>query len=122
MIKTIKTALGKILTVSRLDGGLNIKGSVYDIADNEAIGLINFIFTEYGILTKRPGYVKFNKTEIPGATGIYGLFRFYKKNGDKYFICTTGDSIYYWNTTTELWTALTCDVTLTADQHLGLLY
>jgi len=78
-IEKSRTGISKILNVSDLSGGLNKKGSVYDIEDNEAIGLINFIFTETGILKVRPGYIKYNTTELTGSTGVHSLFRFYKK-------------------------------------------
>ncbi len=116
----LKTALGKILNINRIDGGLNKKASVFDIADNEAVGLVNFVFTEYGILKKRKGFVKHNDIEITGADGIYGLYRFYKKNGDKYEVATTKDKIYKYNDSDKQnrkYDELTCDETLTSNQR-----
>lgn len=109
-IKNVKTGLNKTLTVSDLSGGLNKKGSVFDIRDNEAIGLVNFVFTEDGILRVRPGYIKYNDTKLSGA--INSLFRYYKKDGSTaYFICTSGTSIY--SGSSGAWTTLTSNVTLT---------
>lgn len=128
-VKVQKTSLGQVLTVPRFDGGLNRKTSVYDIADNEAVGLVNFIFTEDGLLTTRNGYVKYDNAasfasrgsevpEIASATGIYGLYRFYKKDGtSKYFVATALTGIYYWDSTNVRWSALTCNITLTSDQR-----
>ena len=128
-VKTQKTSLGQVFTIPRFDGGLNRKASVYDIADNEAVGLVNLIFTEDGLLTTRNGFVKHDNAasfasrgsevpEISSATGIYGLYRFYKKNGtNKYFVATALTGIYYWDSTNVRWSALTCNITLTSDQR-----
>ena len=113
-IKNSRTGISKVLNISDLSGGLNIKGSVYDIADNEAQGLVNFIFTETGILTVRSGYIKYNTVESLSSTGVHSLFRFYKKDGStKYFVATSGTSIYSGSGGT--WTGLTCNETLTTD-------
>jgi len=104
----------KIFTIANLAGGLNKKASVYDLADDEAAGLVNFIFTETGILKIRPGYVKYNS--YPLANPIYSMYRFYKANGtDKYFIITSGSSIY--KDTSGTFDALTCNETITANKR-----
>ena len=104
----------RIFTIANLAGGLNKKASVFDLADDEAVGLVNFIFTETGILKIRPGYVKYNS--YPLANPIYSMYRFYKSNGtDKYFIITSGSSIY--NDTSGTFNALTCNETITANKR-----
>ena len=61
-IQTYKQSAEQIFTIKNLAGGLNKKASVYDISDSEAVGLINFIFTETGVLKVRNGYKKYNES------------------------------------------------------------
>jgi len=109
-----RTGFSKIFTISDLSGGLNKKASVYDTKDNEAIGLVNFVFTETGLLKCRNGYIKYNSIEIPDATGIHSLFRYYKKDGSTaYFIASATTNLY--SGSSGAWTALTCNETLTTN-------
>ena len=113
-IQTYKQSAEQIFTIKNLAGGLNKKASVYDISDSEAVGLINFIFTETGVLKVRNGYKKYNESVL--VNPINSLYRFYKSDGtNKYFVATSGTGIYYDNSGT--FNALTCDVTLTTNKR-----
>ena len=59
-----KEKTGYKYIIKNLDGGLNTATFDFDIAENEAADLVNFWFNKKGVLEKRPGYVKYNKTEI----------------------------------------------------------
>lgn len=119
MSRIVKTRSGDIFSVTDLSGGLNIDTSKYEIDDNEAIGLINFDFTESGILTSRRGYRRYTPTAISGLTGVYGLYRYYKKNeSTKYFIATGATGIYSISTA-GVETALTINETLTTNYRFS---
>lgn len=81
--------------VIKLNGGLNLSPPE-EIGDNDLAECKNLCVNEStGFLVKRPGYTLYRtlrQLEVP--LGIYGYWRFYKRNGDYYdiYALTTDES------------------------------
>jgi hypothetical protein len=110
------TMAPQLYTINDFRGGLNKKTSEYSIKRNEAVGLINTTFDEYGSLVVRKGYQKL--TDKPVSSGnnvVNSMFKYYKKSGVGYLIATAGTGVYYDNN--SVWTSIGSDVTFTANQR-----
>lgn len=92
--------------------GLNNRDLSIHIGDYQAQDLMNVHFDVVGGLTKRNGYSKLNSVLID-SNPIKSLFNFYKTDGTKYVIATSGTSIY--NMTSG--TAVAIKTGLTAGQR-----
>lgn len=84
-------------------GGLNNKYAPMHIKDNEAADLMNVVFDEFGAITKRNGYTALNSAKIDGSP-ITSLYGYYKSDGTKTLIATSGTSVYKWTGTA--WSAI----------------
>lgn len=73
--------------------GLNNRDASIHIDDKQASDLLNVHFDNRGAITKRNGYTALNATAID-TNPIKSLFPFYKSDGTKKLLATSGTSIY----------------------------
>ena len=100
----------QLLEIQDFSGGLNIKSADSLIKDNQATERLNCHSDETGAIVKRNGRQYLNSTEITASKGIYGLYKFYKSDGNSYLMAACDTKIHQWDGTDwdiELKTGLT---------------
>lgn len=99
------------LRLSDFSGGLN---KLDNLKDNEASVCENVIFNNQRAIEKRPGYKEFNVVAID-TNPIKGLYIYHKKNGERFFIATSGADIYLGNETTGVFSSIKTGLALNKD-------
>ena len=105
-------ATENLLEISRFDGGLNIKTANDLIGDTQATVRVNCHTDETGAIVKRGGRDYHYSTQITENKGIYGLYKFYKRDGTGYFIAACDTKLHQDNGTdwsTEIKIGLTAN-------------
>ena len=82
-----------VIDIPNIGGGRNTKDSNTLIADNEAVDIENFDFTERGALKKVPGSKKLNSTAIANYP-VTGLYEAIKSDGTSHLLAFCGTGIY----------------------------
>lgn len=82
------------LKLSDFSGGLNKQGFPTEIADNELTELVNFVW-EGKKLVPRDGFTTYyDMSEFATSRRIWGLYRYYKRDGSKITLAGVNDSLF----------------------------
>lgn len=98
-------------------GGLNVSKAAHLIADNETPYSINTVLYDNHVLTKRPGYEYLNDTPISGNNPVWGIYRFYKRDGTKKTLAACNGNMWVYNTSTGGFDSLGSGLTTAADNQ-----
>ncbi len=79
-----------------LSGGINTRLVNSMLRDNEMLDVENGFYDVVGAVKKRGGSVLF--TDLPTATPVIAIYRFYTKDNHKYFLWATNDGNIGWVT------------------------
>lgn len=101
---------------SDFGGGINTASPATEIADNEAVDILNFEFDQTDNLKTRRGTVKYTSATPPSTTQrVTSLFQLLKADGTKFLIKTHGNDIRSITTTTD--TSIKGALTLPSDTY-----
>jgi hypothetical protein len=83
--------------------GLNLTGFPTDIADNEFVDLVNFIWSPSGKLIPRKGFTKYNPSEFDAGKKIYGLHIYRTSDDEKIFLAGVNAKVWADTMDTNRW-------------------
>lgn len=82
-------------TIPNFNCGVVTRYSPYLIPDNCVQWALNVYFDEDQGVTRRKGTAVYNTTPLPGAQSVRGLFPFTAKDGQRYMIALSSQTLYY---------------------------
>lgn len=76
------------------NGGINVQSDEGNLAINQSTELTNFIFSNYGSLTKRNGYQYWNAVALPSGDTVKDVHYFFNTTGSNQLLIATNNYIY----------------------------
>ena len=76
------------------NGGINTQSDEGNLAINQSTELTNFIFSNYGSLTKRNGYQYWNAVALPSGDTVKDVHYFFNTTGSNQLLIATNNYIY----------------------------
>lgn len=79
--------------IKQFTGGRNTVASDYDLDPSQSANDLNIDLRKPGSIRKRNGYRRFIPVEL-GVDPITGLYRYYKRNGDRHILALCGSVLW----------------------------